>query len=253
MNRNRLIVFLPLAALLPLAVPTSALAGERDHVIRGGLLYVAGTSESSGSAAVRGEFLDPRFPPLGELHRDSQFVIQAENDFGIAVEYEYKFNDLLGLNANISYTRQVVEVTYSGTATFTPYWGDPPTPVPEQADISPIVGGGFGKMDLVLPTVSASFHVLRRDKVDLYIGPSLGFAAFNATYESGSYTSVFSFINIQRLAGMQEGDAQLGWGAVLGLDLPVGPGGWRFSIAARYLQTGELNPATIQFGLGYRF
>jgi outer membrane protein W len=100
----------------------------------------------------------------------------------------------------------------------------------------------------VLPvTFGVDIHLLsQKTKPDLYVAPLISINLWSELeYEGGS--------------GELEND--FGYGAVVGLDIPFGSGGWQFNLALRYLKMKaddgqdaiEVDPFFVQVGAGYRF
>ena len=102
--------------------------------------------------------------------------------------------------------------------------------------------------------VGANFHVLRKDKVVLYIGPQIGYVAYG---------------DLQRVddddLGVKNG---LAFGAVFGVDVPLGSGKWFFNSSLQYLSTDAdvegdvewdlddtlpVDPIVLKVGAGVRF
>jgi len=105
-------------------------------------------------------------------------------------------------------------------------------------------------------SIGANFHVKRTDALDFYVGPFLAYVMYG---------------DVDASAGPEHDSCvkdDFGFGAVAGLDVPLGGGGWMFSTALRYLQTSaeadedphyfeqytiDMNPVILQVGVGKRW
>jgi outer membrane protein W len=234
--------------------PARAEAG--DKIFRGGGTYTIPWTDAEWGGIGQTDSLDPRFPPLGRLDSLEQHRTAAGNGFGVGFGFEYMLTDLVGIDTNINYSKHETSTVFSGDVTFTPLAGDPPALAPELSEYAPIIGTGAGEAGFTTITVGANLHVLRRGKVDLYLGPVAGIALLNSELTSGSFTAAFpSFVSAtptQSAEWKQQIVSDFVFGAALGIDIEMGRDGWYLSIATKYL-VGSISPWTIQFGLGYRF
>jgi outer membrane protein W len=109
-------------------------------------------------------------------------------------------------------------------------------------------------MSMLSFLAGANFHVLRKDKVDLYLGPQVGFVGY------GDFETVDG-----DAFGVKNG---LALGAVIGVDVPLGGSKWVFSSSLQYLSTDAdvegdvewdlddtlpVDPIVLKIGAGYRF
>jgi hypothetical protein len=193
MIRSKRVVLSLLAAAATVAAPTTARSEDGDWVLRAAAGYVAPTDEATYRGFSSTDYTDPRFPPLGriELHREDH--VSAQGDLGIGLELEHMLTDTVGVTAGLTYTRLVGESVLSGESTFTPFVGEPPTPAPERAHTSPVTGDGAGWVRLTLLTAGASFHVVRGNRIDVYLGPLAGVAIPEVEYARGSLDLTFGF------------------------------------------------------------
>ena len=103
-------------------------------------------------------------------------------------------------------------------------------------------------------TVGPAIHLTQSSSADLFFGP---FLAYTARTDVG--------YRRDELAGVRVGGS-FGWGAVLGVDVPVGKRGWRVCTSVRYLETNldgtdgngdsfdlDFGPTAVGIGVGYRF
>lgn len=197
-------------ALLMLLVPSLVWAEAGDHKIRANLQYVM--PMGSADLGIFDELID----------------VEADSAIGFGFGYEYMATDLIGIDANISYSCHDIDFTLlAHTETI--------------ADTS------------MMPlTVGVNFHLLRNDKMNFYLGPFLGYVV----YDDYNYKHSGESVPLEN---------DFTFGAVLGIDAPIGQKGWMFSSALKFLQTEadydhpdyvgdlDINPFIIQIGLGYRF
>jgi opacity protein-like surface antigen len=248
--------WLPLLAitLVTWATTVPARAASGDMIVRGGLSYVSTYTNRFGGEGIE-EFLDPARPPLGRFDVLFDNLIGLDGNIGVGIGFEYMLTDLIGIDTSFNYSRQTVAASFAGQITFTPYWGQPPIPLPQFNETAPIIGAGTGKANRYLLTVGANFHVLRRQKLNLYAGPVVGLSTVTAKYKSGSFQAAFpSFTSVTSLPSepdASESDFVLGAG--LGVDVPLGAKGWLLSTTARYVPAENLNPWLFQVSLGHRF
>jgi hypothetical protein len=108
------------------------------------------------------------------------------------------------------------------------------------ADYDPILDLFGRDIEMTPLLLSLNYYVKSTDKVELYIAPTVGLARLEVHF-----------------AGETESDSGLAWGAVFGVDIPLGQGKWGIALSGRYL-TADLDDAdfdniAIHAGAGYRF
>ncbi len=97
-------------------------------------------------------------------------------------------------------------------------------------------------------------HLTPDRAADLFFGP---FLAYTARTDVGFDHDEWAGVRI---------DSSFGWGAVLGVDIPVGGRGWRVCTSVRYIDTNldgtdrngdpfelDVGPTAVGVGVGYRF
>ncbi len=82
----------------------------------------------------------------------------------------------------------------------------------------------LGDIDFTAVMATVNFHVLQRDKLDLYVGPTVGYVFWgDLTTDVFGPPETFS------------ADDEVAYGASVGLDIPFGEGSWEFSAGLTYL------------------
>jgi outer membrane protein W len=121
-------------------------------------------------------------------------------------------------------------------------------------------GSGSTRVDVssfVPFTVGLDIHLTPRSRVDLYIGPQLAWVRFNNVQVSVGSATTGGSISV---------DSDVGPGAILGLDIPLGASRrWAFQMNLRYFKTtmeggnngdslkADFEPTIFSLGFGYRF
>jgi outer membrane protein W len=121
-------------------------------------------------------------------------------------------------------------------------------------------GGTFGSNVAVSSftpiTLGLNIHLTPDRPVDLYAGPLLALSNYGSIDVSTGTGAANTSVSI---------DQDVGYGAILGLDVPLGDHGWLVQANLRYIATemkdsggaisfsGEFNPVIFSVGLGYRF
>jgi len=162
--------------------------------------------------------------PTGDFTDEGQ-TTEMDSAFGFQASFEFKLSELIGLEPGIAFLEHDVEVKESG-----------------HPDLK------LGDMSLMPLTVNLNFHVLGGDRIDLYVGPTIGYA-FWGDLESESFQQDFA-ANDQFLYGLN-----------VGVDVPFGEK-WGLNAALSYLaMDAELDggpsmgvdPFQIKIGATYKF
>jgi outer membrane protein len=118
------------------------------------------------------------------------------------------------------------------------------------------VGVALEVSSFVPLTAGLNVHLTPKARPDLYVGPLLAYAVYSdvgVRTRPGGATTYESVNN------------DLGYGAILGLDLPIGRKGWVFNFNLRYIKTKmnggsggdrvdvDYDPTILGIGFGYRF
>jgi outer membrane protein W len=169
--------------------------------------------------------------PTGDYTDSATGVkVNAKDAAGLAVQYERKFNRLFGLEFGLAYSKHDFEAVSAGTS-FTI----------ADATMMPL-------------SIAGNFHVLKDKKLDFYLGPQIAYVTY------GDLT----FKGVAAGAPGEGQKSDLGYGAVIGLDIPFGSGKWGLSMQMRYLQTQaeedvpggvavDINPLAIQVAAAVKF
>lgn len=162
---------------------------------------------------------------------DGGFAGLVTGDVGLNVAGEYRFSPRLGLDVGVL-------AISNGTGT---HYRD-----------GLIVSSGTSALGSF--TLGPAIHLTPESSADLFFGP---FLAITARSDVG--------YRRDELAGVRVGSS-LGWGAVLGVDVPIGERGWRLCTSVRYIDTNlegrdgngnrydlGFDPTAVGVGVGYRF
>lgn len=215
-----------LSMLVAAAAPPAA---AQSWTFRGGLAWV-----------------DPDLD-VRETDGPARISLQSSSAIGAAVSAEYHFTDRFGLELGVLWAEPEIELRIEGIAIPLP---DPIPPFPDEIVAS-------GDLRITPLTVGLNVHFSPTAQVDLYLGPRVAYV----DYGDLELTSTLFGISSTDTVGT---DDELGYGAGIGLDVPVGSGRWMVNAAADYLEvdltfSGEgseslaFDPLIVRAGVGYRF
>jgi outer membrane protein W len=192
------------------------------------------------------------FDPTWRLHVDfavvdpsGNFVVADVDGAGVQVGFdtvvgaglrgEYQFSELLGV--------ELGALGAGSAGVKTGVFGD-------------LIGTAVGVSSFGSFTVGLNFHLAPNSSLDLYAGPFLAVVNYgNVDVQAG-------------LGGVTTGesvDSDVSWGAIAGLDVPIGGRGWSFQTSLRYIDTkmtsgsdslsfnSDFDPVVFSLGIGYRF
>lgn len=165
---------------------------------------------------------------------DFGISLSSGSSAGIGGALEYRVSPLIGAEVSVLYTR---------------------------TDLYGISASGFrlrsstGSRSFVPISAALNLHLLRKERVDLYVGPMLTYSIFGkADADNGSGRSP------------AEASSGFGLGAQVGVDVALGEGAWGLGGSVRYtmadadvaggipfLFEANFNPVTVTAGLRYRF
>jgi outer membrane protein W len=149
---------------------------------------------------------------------------ELDGALGFEVGFEFQVSDLIGIEPAVS------SVAYDLTLK-----------QPNFADVG-------GNTDLLAVTVNLNFHFEKESGLDLFLGPTVGYAFWDDIQVDGFPTPFPT-------------DEEVMFGVNFGLDYPFGGGGWGFNAAVSYLilditpPGGDIGVSPIQakIGLSYTF
>jgi outer membrane protein W len=161
--------------------------------------------------------------------------VQVDGGAGIGVRGEYQFSPRLGFE---------IGAFASGNAE-----------VGSGVHIEGI-SAGLKVSSFAALTAGLNVHLIPSSRPDLYIGPLLAYAA---------YDDVGLGVSTERGTVYLSADRDVGFGAILGLDVPIGKKGWTFNVNLRHIRTRleargsdgrvkmDYDPTIFAVGFGYRF
>lgn len=163
---------------------------------------------------------------IDELTQEAQ-TTEIDEAVGFQAAFEYMVTNLIGVEPTIGFSTHDVEVEQTG--------------VPELQ---------LGEIDLMALSANLNFHFLRESRVDLYAGPTVGYALWG-DLESDVFQMDFST------------DDEFIYGVNLGLDVPFGDSSWEFAAAFGLLFTDVsvegspsdigMDPMVLKIGASYKF
>ena len=132
---------------------------------------------------------------------DAGQTTDLDDAFGYQAAFEYMVTDLIGVEPALGGTNCEVTVSEAGLP-----------------DLE------LGEIDLFAVTADLNFHVFRKKSVDLFVGPTIGYA-FWGDLETDLFPQNFA------------AEDEFIYGLNIGADVPLGGGNWAFSGALDYLFT----------------
>jgi len=220
---------------------SSVPAADERHVLRFGVAAVS-PSESATEPVQMFEDLGDGTAALF----DGGMTVELVTSSGLAIEYEYRWSKLIGIDVGLLRTNHDLDVRLDGHFTVI------------DSDSGEVLFDGpidetetIGDVTMTPMTVGVSFHVTNRSKVDVYVGPLVGYVFYGELKSSGETTSVKDDFT---------------YGILGGIDAPLGKGKWILGGGLRYLQTEatledpelgqatlDVNPWVLQVYAGVRF
>ena len=196
----------------------------------------------------------------GALWAPLDMRIDVDNGAGFSVGYEYKFNSRVGMELSLSYTQNDLLLQGEGNGGYLSNTG--------QVQNGSIQVFQSGELTMIPLTLGVNYHFFPDRPLDLYLGGFLGFVFFDDLQLDGERINL-DFIGLPpTVLGEPETvavESDTTYGAILGVDLPLGASAWVFNASARYSRisatvrdgndefTLNVHPVTLQFGVGYRF
>lgn len=157
--------------------------------LAGSSLVLAETPKMHGRAALN--FVSP--DDTIEVDGD-EVDSEIDSALGLGLAWEYRFTDLIGLDVNWSYAKHDVELS----------------------------GSDFDEVTFMPVTVGANFHLLPDSKVDLFVGPFVGYAFYGDLENDGVEIEI---------------DDDIVYGVNAGIEVPVGEK-WAFFGSLKYMKAG---------------
>ena len=149
-------------------------------------------------------------------------TVEADSTVGFGFVYEGRISRLFGIEVGLFLADVDFEIEAVGES------------------------AGLGSALMVPLTLGLDVHVLKSERVDLYVGPLMSFTLWS---------------DLQGDFGTSELDADFGLGGVVGLDVLLGQSSWTFSSAVRYIEVSAgdssmeipVDPMQWEFGFGHQF
>jgi outer membrane protein W len=216
-------------AIRPITVATIAM------VVLMAISAAMASAESGWTIRVDLAFVDPAGDEGVVVVEAGSVEVGLDAGAGAGVRGEYRFSPRLGLEVGMLGTASVDISTFAG-------------------------GGGTGAavgFDTFAPvTTGLNVHLTPQARLDLYAGPLLAYASYSDVEVRAAIGDSAIDIAVDR---------DLGVGAIIGLDVPIGKRGWLFGTSLRFIKTSmqgsngdalvdvDYDPAIVSFGFGYSF
>ncbi len=208
-------------AVFAIGVTLPAFAAEPKQTFRANLGYLSPTGDLQERIAF----------DTGDGFVDVDIKAEFDSALGVALGYEYRFNDLIGLDVGLQYYKPKVKFEGRGGS----------------VEVRDDDSGKFMPL-----TVGPMFHVVRTDKIDFFLGPVLAYIMYGG-------------VDLQR-AGKIDFKNDVVVGAKLGANVLVS-GDWALNLNLEYLaakaKTDQPNvsdnvklnakPFILTVGAAYRF
>lgn len=167
---------------------------------------------------------------------DELYTYDGSNEIGFAIDVEYRASRRLGIDFGMISATPAFDVTV----------GEEPLSLTASADIR------------ATPIYAAlNIHLTPDSRFDLYVGPVLAYVVYEG----------FDLVVEPGLSESFTVENDFAFGAVVGLDVALGDGGWSLNTAFRYLDstlearpvdetdvgTVDMDPMIFSIGVGYRF
>ena len=174
----------------------------------------------------------------------SSFGLDSDDSVGIGLDLEYRASRRFGLGLGVLTSKVGRELGLE-------FFGADLLVIESSVRMTPVLA----RLDV---------HLTPDRKVDLYLGPVVGYVHYGDLRTEIRSDVLGESIPVDR-ARTKDG---FGWGAHIGVDAPIGEGGFFFSARATYLnaevevdddeaESGRssfgLDPLVAQVGFGYRF
>lgn len=211
------------------------------------LAFAAAPAAAAEGWTVRGSvvWVDPDLD-VREQDGFTTITLQADSTIGLAASAEYRFTDRFGLEFGVLWAEPDVELRVEGLFFPVPS----PVPIPDR-----IVATGDLRFTPV--TAGLNVHLTPGSRADLYLGPRVAYVFYS---DLELTINLFGISSTQRI----DTDDEFGYGAGIGVDVPLGTGRWSFHAAADYLEVDltfvdegsenfAFDPLMVRAGLGVGF
>ena len=124
-------------------------------------------------------------------------------------------------------------------------------------ELSSGTSGSFVRVSAVAPIMAGfNFHLTPDRPVDFYVGPMLGLVRYSGVEYRAGFGTATTTIAVED---------DFTWGAIVGLEIPIGSRGWQLHGNLRYIETDiksrggpilirtEFDPLIVSVGFGYQF
>lgn len=182
-------------------------------------------------------------PEPGEL-----VTVDADDTWGLGISGEYQVSELLGVELGILRTSPDVRI------------------VSEEQSLG-LSLSATDSLTMTPLSIGLNFHLTSARRFDFYLGPFLAYVLYGDLEWRVNETVVVGGVPIVLDETLRTSVANdLAYGAVAGVDIPLGPEGWCFSGAVKYLATEldatnpdgdsenlSLDPLLVLVGVRYSF
>ena len=188
------------------------------------------TSVSSGMSSSSCDRAESASAATKLLPVNERSDLRLNSGEGLGLSLEYRFNERIGIEGGVDFAQ--LDSTF-------------------MFDLDEAWETDSDDISMLTFLAGLNIHLSPDAKVDFYIGPVLGFVDLgSATYHVLGETHSRSY----------EAD-DFAFGAQIGLDVPLGGGGWGLHFGAKYLDLSadvrdsevDLNPFIGSFGFAYNF
>jgi len=191
----------------------------------------AAEDETSWRVGLELAWVDPSGDFSTTTANDNTVKASYDTGYGVGVRGEYQFESQYG-----------VELSALGAGS---------------VELSAGTAGSYVRVSAVAPLmVGFNFHLTPDRPVDFYVGPMLGLVRYSDVEYRAGFGEVSATVSVED---------DFAWGAIAGLEIPIGSRGWRVQGSLRYIETdirdsggsisidSEFDPLIVSIGIGYRF
>ncbi len=178
------------------------------------LAVPAGAADPAWKVRVSGVWIDPDFEwEQVVAEYDERQSATAGSDLGVGFGVEYRFSDRLGVEL--------------ATALLEPEF-DVRIEIPSVIDITT-----SDRLGIKALTAALNIYLTPASPVELYVAPMIAYVAYDdLMFDLGMFCDPGMLCMFHFTV-----DDDVGWGALVGVDVPLGERGWLFNASAGYLDT----------------